>query len=277
MPKSVYTKRDIDDILAPINTTITTMLESIEEVGRILEQLATTPPPTLQVHDGNLKIREDNTHLAGVHIKGTLYLEGSNITVTNCLITGDTGEEMMVRSFTRGNLNNHLIGCTIRPVVDVPDRVGVSGFANVQNCHITGCVDGIQLHAGDNAIIRGNLINNPRFYKESRYHAEGSHSDGIQVFAGENHLIVGNEIDTTLESTSAIMVTPSSPINGLTINENRLTGNAAAAINISEKDQGPIEHLTVTNNRIGRGYKTILLIPGATAEQPTNKIEGNVA
>jgi hypothetical protein len=212
-------------------------------------------------------INTPGTVIEGLNITGSVIINAANVTLKNCSITSSDYDVVLVKPGVTGavvencNINNQSSG-----------GQGIAGQGSFLNNNIQNAADGIDVR-GDNTLIQGNYIHNMSG-------TSGSHLDGIQADGGFSNLTIDhNTVINEQGQTSAVMLDNYwGPIDKVAITNNLLVGGGYTVyINEVAKGQaggGPVTNVTVTNNRIGRGFWGTLDVRSELGHVPI--VSGNV-
>lgn len=237
--------------------------------------------------------------ITGLAITGQIDANANNIKFSDSLIlmgaNPDPGTTYLGIKATNAAMPSGMTFefCEIRPSVQTVDHYGIQGRGfTLYRCEITGVVDGAVVHGTTTTqgavSIQGCFIHGLAHYEvDPRQSGTPSHDDGIQVEGALDFEAIGNTILGGY--TSAILITQNvaHPDNYIrvTIEDNWLDQEnpvGGAVVNISEKDRGPINNLTIAGNRFGRtgsGFRMIMPSTtrlAATTIIPTSGPRANV-
>jgi len=257
----------------------------------------------LVAQSGNVYIDTAGTVLENRDISGRFIVRAANVTLRNCLIRGDSNatEGDCVDATHSAVANLLLDRCTIRRDTPNERATGVIGHGyTLRRCHVYHCVDGTGVFDtanpdGDMAMLaEGCLFEATSYFNPCSYQSDNqTHNDvGGQIQGGSNITYRGCDIQAFLDPNigtgvdirpfapslahmAAILISPNvGAVANVTIDQNWLDGGSAT-INISEKGMGPIQGLSITNNRFGRGSRGYYIyLPQSTLD--ISNVTGNV-
>jgi hypothetical protein len=216
---------------------------------------------------GSLVIDTSDAVIEGLDIKGSVIINAPNVTLKNCKVTSTDKNVVLVKPGITGAV---IENCEI----DNRSAGGqcIAGQGTFLRNNIHDCADGIDVR-GDNTLIQGNFIH-------SMGGTADSHLDGIQADGGFSNLTINhNTVINEQNQTSAVMLDNYwGPIDTVAITNNLLVGGGYTVyINEVAKGQaggGPVTNVTVTNNRIGRGFWGTLDVRSELGHVPI--VSGNV-
>jgi hypothetical protein len=216
---------------------------------------------------GSLVIDTSSAVIEGLDIKGSVIIDAPNVTLKNCKVTDSGNNVVLVKPGITGAV---IKNCEIDNLSAGGQCIAGQGTFLGNNIH--HCADGIDVR-GDNTLIQGNYIHNMSG-------TSGSHLDGIQADGGFSNLTIDhNTVINEQGQTSAVMLDNYwGPIDKVAITNNLLVGGGYTVyINEVAKGQaggGPVTNVTVTNNRIGRGFWGTLDVRSELGHVPI--VSGNV-
>jgi hypothetical protein len=196
---------------------------------------------------GSLVIDTPGAVIEGLDIKGSVIIDAPNVTLKNCKVTNGGNNVVLVKPGITGTV---IKNCEIDNLSAGGQCIAGQGTFLANNIH--DCADGIDVR-GDNTVIQDNFIHRLNGTADS-------HLDGIQADGGFSNLTINhNTVINEQNQTSAVMLDNYwGPIDAVAITNNLLVGGGYTVyINEVAKGQaggGPVTNVTVTNNRIGRGF-----------------------
>lgn len=251
------------------------------------------PGTTLTRSDGNMTITTNGTTLENLDIYGIVTVNAADVTIRNCRIRGDTNTATgdCITCYGTGVQRLLVEDCTL--IRDTPNEksTGLVGHDfTARRLDISHTVDGLGAFNTNapsspvNVTIEGCYVHDFSYFWPCTYQSDNqTHNDCFQIQGGSNISIVGNNLQAFIDPSVGLGAgDPSNPIGGslahmtgviitpnvgavadITMNQNWLAGGSAE-INISEKSYGPIQGLSITNNRFFRTPNYTILIPDTT-------------
>ncbi|WP_210209100.1 M10 family metallopeptidase C-terminal domain-containing protein, partial [Roseiarcus fermentans] len=183
----------------------------------------------------------------------TVYVQGSNITITNCTFTGTTGwYAVQVLSGSNTTVSN----CTF--VGDPTSKneaviYSTGSVAILNNTFINTPNDGIDAQGG--GVISGN-------YFSGAGNNGGGHADAIWITNSSNPMTISdnfiswslNPASTVNDVNNCIRITGElGPVSNVTVTGNYLLGGSSTLQAIQVGGQGALSNVSVTNNYLGFG------------------------
>ncbi|WP_300681140.1 hypothetical protein [Nocardioides sp.] len=202
----------------------------------------------LTVHEGDINVTTAGAVISGLDVHGAIKVNAPNVTIKDSIIRFRSG------GYTAG-IQSYSTGLTISdveiaPTVTSPNYNGVmgSGFT-LTRANIHGVVDSVHIYGNDVVVQDSWLHDNTHFLNDPNWGGKPSHDDSIQIVKGARITIRGNNYSGAYNS--GIQVTQDSgAVSQLTITKNMADGGGCT-INLSEKGGGPLQGVTITNNRFG--------------------------
>ncbi len=202
------------------------------------------PVGTTLVPSGNLVITKPGAVIAGLDIQGAVDIEAPDVTLKESRIRAARFDVVRVKPGITGVV---IQDCEIDGIgVGNDGSNGIRGAGTFLRNNIHHVENGITLDGG--ATIQDNYIHDLL--------ASGSpHYDGIQIDGGvSNVLIRHNTVINPHAQTAAVMIDNYfGPIDGITVDNNRLVGGGYTVYSDGQFSGGPISAVTFTNNRLGKG------------------------
>ena len=187
-------------------------------------------------------------------IHGRVIVKAPNVTIKNSVIRGaDAGSKNGLIDATAGHPGLLVVDTEIYAAKQHPNVNGIMGYNfELRRVNIHHVIDQVHL-TGGNVTITDSRLHSNLHYANDPNHSDGSHDDSIQIQAGDNIRIVGNIISGAYNA--AVMVTQDrGAVSNLTISGNTIDGGACS-INIAEKSRGPLRGTAITDNVFGRGTR----------------------
>lgn len=209
----------------------------------------------LKRHDGDWAINTAGTVIDGWDVHGNIVVNAPNVTIRRSIVRGrvpKANAEGIITNYGASNTNLLIEDTTIIPEFPTDAHEGFKGAnATLRRVEITNTVDGIGVH-GNNFRLEQSWIHDLHYYTPFALQPDNqTHNDGIQIHGGTNIVIRGNTINGG--HNASIMITPSvAPVVYTTIDGNYFD-YGGCSVNVSEKKYGPIQNLTISNNRFGLG------------------------
>jgi len=219
--------------------------------------------------DGSNVISQNNVTIKRRRFNFNVGVSGRNVTFEECEFATTGGN---IVTLTNANTRNVVFKrCTVRTTQHADESIGIIGHDFITyRCKIIGTVDGIRIFNSanpggkSNVRLQGDFIGDLTFTKPYAGHGDGeTHNDGVQIEGGLDTVIIGCAFRALGHPTfsqwgdstrapyvlSCIIVTPNvGPVHGLKLYRNWFDGGYAA-LNISQKDWGPITDLGIVGNR----------------------------
>ena len=203
------------------------------------------PTGTSLIASGPIVVNTPGATISAMNVSGNITVNANNVTIQNSKITVSTN-----------------VG-----VIQIP--AGVTKIV-VRNCEINGvgsANDGSDGINGQGTFIGNNIYNvenglniiGSSTIKDNYIHdllASGSpHYDGIQIDGNvSNTTISHNTIINSYDQTSAVMIDNYfGPISDISVDNNVLIGGGYTVYSDGRFNGGPIEGVSFTNNRMGKG------------------------
>ncbi|MGI9641698.1 MAG: right-handed parallel beta-helix repeat-containing protein [Acidimicrobiia bacterium] len=203
-------------------------------------------PSKLEVHQGNLTVRNDGQVVENLEIRGTLRIEANNVVVRNVWVYTSSFWTIYVGS-----------GSATFDDVEIghPNYVGERGIggANIvaRNLDIHDVEDGIKI--GTNVVY-------DRVHIHDLNSRSGSpHIDAVQADGGQSNAVIKNSIldargPRGLGNAAAMIKPDLGPLNNIRFENNYLNGGNYVVFS-RQGQYGTPSNVTFKNNRIGSNFK----------------------
>ena len=190
---------------------------------------------------------------SGLHFTGSINITASNVTLSNCLITGQASDnwEINVAPGVKNVViqNVEISGAGTSGTLG-SEAIRVAGDSQVTiigcNIHDTGQVITV---IGGQITIENNYIWNvnggPGTHDEAIYYAGGGGSDFSMLIQGNSFRMDSNS------QTGTIFIESDQPVSNVNINNNLLVGAGYTVYVIS--GGAPISNVSITKNAMGKG------------------------
>lgn len=205
-----------------------------------------TDPSALEVHHGTLTVREDNTVVENLEIRGKLEINGAkNVTVRNVWVY--TRSAYQVRVYNGGSM-------TIEDSeIGNPDVISTYGSRGLSGTNITA--RRLNIHHVEDGIKLGDDSTYDRIYchdlasDRSSPHMDCTQDDG----GGENWSITNSTLDANHQNSAVIIKSDLHPIRNVVVDGNYLNGGNYT---IFDRDggNGVPQGVRITNNLFGRDF-----------------------
>lgn len=208
-----------------------------------------TPLPTGATINrfGDVVVGTPGVVLSGLDINGAVYINASNVTVLNSKVTAAGDYVIKVAPGVTGTI---IQNTTIDGTASSREgSKGIAGSGTFIANNISSVEDGIFLLGDHNTLIQGNYIHALK--------ATGSpHYDGIQIEGNVSNVIIRhNTVINDYGQTSALMIDNYfGPISDITVDNNLLVGGGYTIYVDGQFKGGPISGVSITNNRMGKGF-----------------------
>ncbi len=206
----------------------------------------------LTVHNGDITVTKTGTVLDGLDIRGLVKIEAPNVTIKNSIIRGRELNGIGALINNLGGFSNLVIVDTeLSPSIASPDAMGIYGYNfTATRLNINDVIDGIHV-TGSNVVIRNSWIHDNLHYRNDPNHGgTPSHDDSIQIQVGDNISVTGNRL--TDSYSAAVQITQDrGRVSNFSYTDNYADGGHCT-VNIAEKDYGPLQGTTITDNKFGR-------------------------
>jgi len=196
---------------------------------------------------GDLIVDAPRVVLSGLDIRGSVYINASNVTLINSKVTAGGNYVIKIATGVTGTLiqNSTISGTAASP----EGSKGIAGSGTFIANNISNMEDGIFLLGDKDTLIQGNYIHDLK--------ATGSpHYDGIQIEGSVSNVIIRhNTVINDYGQTSALMIDNYfGPISNITVDNNLLVGGGYTIYVDGQFSGGPITGVSITNNHMGRGH-----------------------
>ena len=206
----------------------------------------------LTVHNDDITVTKAGTVLDGLDIRGLVKIEAANVTIKNSIIRGRELNGIGALINNLGGFSNLVIVDTeLRPSIASPDAMGIYGYNfTATRLNINNVIDGIHV-TGSNVVIKDSWIHDNLHYRNDPNHGgTPSHDDSIQIQVGNNISVTGNRL--TDAYSAAVQITQDrGRVANFSYTDNYADGGHCT-VNIAEKDYGPLQGTTITDNEFGR-------------------------
>jgi Ca2+-binding RTX toxin-like protein len=208
----------------------------------------TTPLPTGVTinRSGDLIVNAPGVVLSGLDIKGSVYINASNVTLINSKVTGGGDYVVKIASGVTGTViqNSTISGGPSSP----EGSKGIAGSGTFIANNISNVEDGIFLLGDKNTLIQDNYIHDLKATLSPHY-------DGIQIEGSVSNVIIRhNTIINDYGQTSAVMIDNYfGPISNITVDNNLLVGGGYTIYVDAQFTGGSITGVLITNNHMGTG------------------------
>ncbi|WP_426124195.1 right-handed parallel beta-helix repeat-containing protein [Pararhizobium sp. PWRC1-1] len=185
--------------------------------------------------------------VSGLDFRGTVAITAANVKLMNCRITGSGWAALDIRAD----------GVTVENCeIDGQRAPGIRGISvsgnnvKIRHSNIHSSEDGIYLTGSSKIYIENNYIHDLQSQWES------PHFDGIATDGGISDVLIrGNTVINPHAQTSAIMLSNySGSVSDVRIEENWLIGGGYTIYADDQFDGGTMSNISMTDNRLGRGY-----------------------
>ncbi|MDD9205819.1 right-handed parallel beta-helix repeat-containing protein, partial [Georgenia sp. 10Sc9-8] len=146
----------------------------------------------LEVHHGDLDIREPGTVIDGLDVRGYVRVRAEDVVIRNSVIRGGTAgrQDGLIKVIDGGASllieDSELAAADPNPGID-----GLKGWnITARRVNIHSVIDGGHFW-GSNVTVENSWIHDLLHYRNDPNHSDGSHDDGIQIQQGSNIRITG--------------------------------------------------------------------------------------
>lgn len=225
------------------------------------------PGRVLRVVRGDVHTTKDGQVVAGLDIRGTLFVDHSGVVVEDVKVTGAGGSSWAVQIGRDRPVKDVVVqDCTVDG--SSSDQGGVLGGARsswaLVNCDVFNSENAVR--ASGNARIQSNYLH--AFASTSR----AAHYDGVEIYEGDGTTVVHNTIVLDRAETSTVNVQATFGRISRTRLEANLLDGGGWQLNVRTLD-GPVVGTDVVGNRFGRAAVWGL---AALDDASVNEIRGNV-
>ena len=221
-----------------------------------------TPPAGTSWYGDVLKVTKDGTVLDSLEIRGEVRVEAANVVIKNCLITG----QYLDSSFSLIYISGPSYSVTVQDselYAKYPSAWvrGVIGYNfTLVRVNIHDVIDQMAI-TGNNVVVKDSWLHNNLYYlQDPAYNNTPSHDDNAQVQQGMNITFTHNTMEGT--HNSAMQITQDAGVVGNVRLENNLIGYGGCSLNFAQKQNGPIQGITLQSNRFTHtsGYNCPVII-----------------
>ena len=192
---------------------------------------------------------------SGLIFTGTVSITASNVTLENCLIIGQTGDQEEI--LVSGNVSNVLIQNDEIAGAGTSGKEGSMGIYVSDNSQVT--INAVNIHD----VAAGVEMSDGQVTLENSYihnlnGGSGSHIDGVFYGGGGSSnfslLVENNTIINDNSQTDAVMIQNIfGAVNNVTITNNLLYSGGYVVYSDGSKTSAPITNVSYTNNDMGAG------------------------
>ena len=217
---------------------------------RVVNGSGSTPPGT--VWSGNtMTVVGNGTVLEALDIRGLVRVEGKNVTIKNCLITGRQVSSSTALLFVATSGSVAVSNTEIyakEPSVFIDGVIGQNFTLERVNIHTV--VDSVKI-IGDNVTIRQSwLHSNLHYLNDPAQGGQATHDDNVQIQRGNNITLSQNTMESS--HNAAIQVTQDMGAVGTLVVDNNLVSGGGCSFNLADKGKGPLSGTTLRSNRFTR-------------------------
>jgi hypothetical protein len=204
----------------------------------------------LQVHNGDLYVKDDNTVIDGLDIRGFVRIYADNVTIKNSFIRGGIGGPTNLALLANywGAKNLTVTDTTLAASTPSYYIDGIKGGnMTLERVNVYDVVDSIQIIGGNTTVRDSYLHGNKHFVPDPLQPDGKSHDDNVQIQSGSNILLTGNSFSGAFNS--GVMITQDGgKVSNVQITKNYLSGGACT-VNVSQQGAGtPFQGMSITDN-----------------------------
>ena len=222
-------------------------VEAIKPVWPGASNTGVPPGTKLTVHEGDLKITQNNTVIDSMEIRGLVRIEAKNVLIKNSRITGRLLNSPLSLIYVNGpNYSVTVQDSELYAKHPSPYISGIIGWNfTLERVNIHNVID--QVHViGDNVLVKDSWLHSNLHYKDDPFHSDGSHDDNIQIQQGNNIRIIHNTL-TSSHTASVIVTQDTGVVSNLLIEKNHIS-NGACSLNLAEKSRGTLKGFVLRDN-----------------------------
>jgi len=216
---------------------------------RVVDGPGSTPPGT-SWSGIMMTVVGDGTVLDSLDIRGLVRVEGKNVVIKNCLITGRQVSSSNALLFVAGSGSVKVSDTEIyakEPSVYIDGVIGQNFTLDRVNIHTV--IDSVKI-TGDNVTIRGSWLHGNLHYVNDPAQGGPSHDDNVQVQRGTNITLSGNTMESS--HNAALQVTQDMGAVGTLVADNNLVSGGGCSFNLADKGKGALRGVTLRSNRFTR-------------------------
>lgn len=195
---------------------------------------------------GPMTVTTPGAVIDGLNISGALNIAASNVTVTRTRVTASDYFVIRIMDGVTGtkisNVEVNGLGLS-----GADGSMGIYGLASVSRSNIYGVENGLAPDSG--SVLQDNYVHDLA--------APGAaHYDGIQIDGGISNVTIShNTVLNGYDQTSALMIDNGfGPINNISVTNNRLGGGGYTIYSDGQFNNGAITGVSFVNNRLRKGY-----------------------
>ncbi|BDZ45941.1 hypothetical protein [Naasia aerilata] len=211
---------------------------------------AGAPDIARTVVNGDITVTQVGSVLDALDVHGRIIVKAANVTISNSIVRGlDSGSKYGLVDNMSGSPGLRIYDTEIAATNPNWTVNGIMGWNfELYRVNIHNTVDQVSI-VGGSVVVADSWLHGNVWYADDPDHSDGSHADNIEIIGGDGISITGNTM--TDATNSAIQITQDrSRVSNVRIAGNRMD-NGDCMINISEKGQGSIAGISVTDNSFG--------------------------